>query len=184
MIDNKVAKRYARAFFNAAQKQGMIESVESDLNAIAHLVDTHPEFRGFLESPRISRDDKIAISEKLFSDRITALTMSMLRLMLNKRRELEFQGVREEFVILRRNEGNVLYASVSSAIELDEGQKKAIVEKLESKSGKKVEADFRVDGSLIGGVKVAIGNYVLDGSVRGTFNRLRDRLRYDVLKQN
>jgi len=88
MVDTKVAKRYARALFNAARKGGVIEGVETDLNAIAHLVEVHPEFRGFLESPRISRDDKIAIAEKLFSDRTTALTMSMLRLMLAKRESM------------------------------------------------------------------------------------------------
>lgn len=184
MVDTKVAKRYARALFNAARKGGMIESVESDLNAIAHLVEAHPEFRGFLASPRISREDKISIAEKLFSDRVTALTMSMLRLMLTKRRENEFGGMRQEYINLRREEGNVLYAHVVSAMELDSGQKAAIVAKLQEKSGKKVEADFRVDPSLIGGVKVALGNHVLDGSVRGSFNRLRDRLKYDVLKQN
>lgn len=162
----------------------MIEAVESDLNAISHLVDSHPDFRGFLESPRISRDDKISIAEKLFSDRVTALSMGLLRVMLNKRREGEFAGVRREFISLRRDEGNVLYANVTSATELDDSQKKAIVAKLEEKSGKKVEADFRIDPALIGGVKVAVGNFVLDGSVKGTFNRLRDRLKYDLLKQN
>lgn len=184
MADAKVAKRYARALFNTAQKANVIESVESDLNAIAQLVESHPEFRGFLASPRISRDDKITIAEKLFSDRVTALTMSMLRLMLVKRRETEFAAVREEFVVLRRTEGNVLYANVVSATELDEATRKALVAKLEQKSGKRVEADFKIDTNLIGGVKVALGNYVLDGSVRGTLNRLRDRLKYDLLKQN
>lgn len=184
MVDNKVAKRYARALFNVAKQSNVIESVESDLNAIANLVENHPDFRGFLASPRISRDEKIGIAERLFSDRVTALTMNMLRLMLVKRRENEFSGVREEFVILRRSEGNILYASVVSAAELDEATKNALVAKLEQKAGKKVEADFRVDPNLIGGVKVALGNYVLDGSVRGSLNRLRDRLKYDVLKQN
>ncbi|MEQ1932424.1 MAG: ATP synthase F1 subunit delta [Fimbriimonadaceae bacterium] len=183
-MDSKVAKRYARALFNSAKKSGMIESVESDLNAIAQLSETHAEFRGFLESPRIGRDDKIMIAEKLFSDRITSLSMGMLRLMLIKRREMEFAGMRNEYILLRRVEGHVLHATVTSARDLEPNQQTSIVAKLEEKSGKKVEAEFRVDASLIGGVRVAIGNHVLDGSVRGTMNRLRDRLKYDLLKQN
>ncbi|MEQ1822807.1 MAG: ATP synthase F1 subunit delta [Fimbriimonadaceae bacterium] len=183
-MDSKVAKRYARALFNSAKKGGVMESVESDLNAIVQLSESHDEFRGFLESPQIGRDDKIMIAEKLFSDRITSLTMGMLRLMLLKGRETEFAGMRNEYILLRRVEGNVLHATVTSAQELEPNQRTSIIAKLEEKSGKKVEAEFRIDASLIGGVRVAIGNHVLDGSVRGTMNRLRDRLKYDLLKQN
>ncbi len=183
-MDARAAKRYAKALFQAASKAGVIDSVESDLNAIANLLETHSQFNGFLHNPRISRDDKTKIAEKLFSDRITSLTMSLLRLLLAKRRENEFEGIREEYVRMRRAQGAVIYVIVTSAIELDAAQKDAIVSKIATQSGKSVEADYRVDSTLLGGVKVAVGNYVLDGSVRGSLNRLRDRLKYDLLKQN
>ena len=176
-MDARAAKRYAKALFQAASKADVIDSVESDLNAIANLLETHEQFRGFLHNPRISRDDKTAIAERLFSDRITSLTMSLMRLLLAKRRENEFEGIREEYVQMRRAQGAVVYVIVTSAAELDRAQKDAII-------SKKVEADYRVDAHLIGGVKVAVGDYVLDGSVRGSLNRLRDLLKYDLLKQN
>ena len=162
----------------------MVEAVEADFAAISHLVETHDKFRGFLQTPRISREDKIGIAEKLFSDRITSLSMSMLRLILGKRREGEFEGIREEFVQMRREQGQVTYVVVTSAAALDDGQKRAILDKIASQTGKAVEADFAIDPSLLGGVKVAVGNHVLDGTVRGTLNRLRDRLKYDLLKQS
>jgi F-type H+-transporting ATPase subunit delta len=183
-MDARVAKRYAKAIFQAAQKADMVEAVEADFAAISHLVDTHDQFRGFLQTPRISRDDKIGIAEKLFSDRITSLSMSMLRLILSKRREAEFEGIREEYVRMRREHGQVTYIIVTSWAPLDDTQRKAITEKVASQTGKRVEADFAVDTSLLGGVKVAVGNHVLDGTVRGTLNRLRDRLKYDLLKQS
>lgn len=183
-MDTRVAKRYARALFNAAENAKVVQPVEADLDAIAGLVKNDPKFRGFLQSPRISRDDKIRIAERLFSDRVTALTMSVLRLMLNKRRENEFEAIREEYVRMRRERGAVLYAVITSAVELTESEKSALIGKLASQSGKSVEPEFHVDASLMGGVKVAVGNYVLDGSVRGSLNLLRDRLKYDLLKQN
>lgn len=183
-MDTRVAKRYARALFNAAERAGVVEAVESDLDAISSLAANDAKFRGFLESPRISRDDKVRIAERLFSDRITALSMSMLRLMLNKRREAEFDGIRDEFVRMRRERGAVLYAVVTSAAELTSAERDALIAKLAQQSGKRVEADFRIDSSLMGGVKVAVGDYVLDGTVRGSLNLLRDRLKYDLLKQH
>lgn len=183
-MDTRVAKRYARALFNAAEHGKVVEAVEADLDAIHSLSLNDAKFRGFFESPRISREDKIRIADKLFSDRVTALTMAMLRLMLNKRRENEFDAIREEFVRLRRERGEVLYAVITSAVELTAQERDALLAKLASQSGKRVEADFRTDGSLMGGIKVAVGNYVLDGTVRGSLNLLRDRLKYDLLKQN
>lgn len=184
MKDTRVAKRYARALFFAAEKANVIEAVEADLVAISNLSNQDATFRGFLHSPRISRDDKIRIAERLFADRVTALTMSALRLLLNKRREGEFERIREEFVNMRRERGAVLYAIITSAVELTSAEQEALRTKLATQSGKRVESDFRIDPSLMGGVKVAVGDYVLDGTVRGSLNLLRDRLKYDLLKQH
>jgi F-type H+-transporting ATPase subunit delta len=109
--------------------------------------------------------------------------MQALRLLLEKRRETDFNAIREEFVRLRREHGNVLYALVTSAKPLDPAMTDRLIAKLREKTGKTVEADFRVDPTLLGGIRVAYGNYVLDGSVRGSLNRVRDILKYDLLKQ-
>ncbi|HMS54078.1 MAG TPA: ATP synthase F1 subunit delta [Fimbriimonadaceae bacterium] len=183
-MDTRVAKRYARALFNAAESGGVIDAVESDLTAIANLFENDQQFKDFLYSPQVGRDEKLSIADTLFSDRVTALTMQVLRLLINKAREAEIPGVLNEYVRLRRERGAVLYAEVVSAEALSDSQVQALTKKLEQQSGRKVEAVFRVDPSLIGGIRVAVGNYVLDGSIRGSFNRLRDTLRRDVLKQS
>lgn len=182
-MESKVAKRYAQALFNIAVKDDVVLSVESDLDAIKSLIGTDKSFHSFLFSPKVGREEKVAIADKLFSDRVTALTMHMLRLMLVKRREGEFEQMCEEFVKLRREFGNTIFADITSAETLDESLKSKLIAKLETQTGKRVEARYRVDASLIGGVRVAYDNYVLDGSVRGSFNRLRDSLRHDFFKQ-
>lgn len=183
-MDQRVAKRYARALFNMARRLEMIESVEDDLQAIARLVSADPKFRGFLYTPLLGRNDKIRISEKLFSDCITSLSMQALRLLIEKGRETEIEGIRDSFAALRREHGQVLYVKVLTSEPLDPAQSKALIEKLGKESGKGVEAEFAIDKSLIGGIKVVYGNYVLDGSLRGGLSRLRDKLRYDVMKQS
>jgi F-type H+-transporting ATPase subunit delta len=110
--------------------------------------------------------------------------MQLLRILLVKRREEEFPAIREEFIRIRRFEGRVLYAEISSSEPLSPEHKTSLLEKLAKIAGKAVEPDFVVNPNLIGGVKVSYDNYVLDGSIRGGLNRLRDALRYDLLKQN
>lgn len=162
----------------------IIQSVEDDLTAISNLVANASNFRGFLYSPQVGREDKIKIAEKLFSDRITSLSMNALRLMIEKRRESELEGVLVEYVKLRREFGNVIFATVTTAMPMDDGLRSRLSTRLEKVSGKSVEIEYRVDPNLMGGIRVAYGNFVLDGSMRGGLNRLRNTLRYDLLKQN
>lgn len=183
MADHRVARRYAHALFTTAIKYDVVKSVEDDLNSIVGLLENDEAFREFIIAPYTGRDQKIAIVDKMFSDRVTALTMQVLRVMLEKRREEEIVRVREEFVALRREHEGVVFAVVASAWPIEEAQKKALLTKLEATIGKKIEAEFKLEPNLIGGIRVSYGNYILDGSVRGGLRNLRDRLRHDLLKQ-
>jgi len=184
MADKRVAKRYAQALFNAAKAADVVTSVEADLNAVANQIAKDERFRDFLLAPYVARDDKTKILEKIFSDRVTALTMSALRLMLQKRREDDIEFVREEFVVLRREFEKKVHVMVTSTEMLTDTQKKQIEQKLEKLTGEDIEPDYEIDPLLIGGVRVTYGNYVLDGTVKGALRRLRDRMRIDVLKQS
>lgn len=183
MHDSRVARRYAQALFTTGLKYDVVKSVEDDLNSIVGLLENDEEFREFIIAPYTGRDQKIQIVEKMFSDRVTALTMQVLRVMLEKRREEEIILVRDEYVTLRRAHEGVVFAVVSTAFQIDESQKTALLTKLEKTIGKKVEAEFKIEPNLIGGIRVSYGNYVLDGSVRGALSNLRDKLRHDLLKQ-
>jgi F-type H+-transporting ATPase subunit delta len=183
MADNRVSRRYAYALFTATEKANVTKSVEDDLNAIAGMLENNEQFKTFILAPYTGREEKIKVVEKIFSDRVTALTMQVLRLLLTKRREEFIVGVRDEFVTLRREREGVIFAVISSAYDIDAQQKKSLVAQLEKTLGKTVEAEFKLEPHLVGGVKVAYGNYVLDGSIRGALSSLREKLRHDLLRQ-
>jgi len=181
--DKRIGRRYARALYDTAKKYDVVAAVESDLKAITDALDRDPAFKEFLIAPYTSGEEKTAILERLFSDRITALTMQILRVMLEKRREQDIPAVQAEFVSIRRDDQGIVHATISSALPLSDADKKALITKLNKSLGKTIEAEYSIDPRLIGGVKVTYGTYVLDGTVRGALNQLRERLRHDLLKQ-
>ena len=65
---------------------------------------------------------------------------------------------------------------MTSAVELNEGQKTALVRTLERLSGKKIQAKYSLEPGLLGGAVVRIGDTIYDGSVRNRLNQLRARL--------
>lgn len=183
-MDPRAALRYARALFAAAKKQDILDAVAADLIGILGVLEHDPKLRSFLKNPVINGPEKVKLLERVFSDRVTALTMHCIRLLLDKRREAEFELVAQNYLGLLREHQNIELAHITSARPLSEAQSKALVQKLESSVGKKVEASFAVDPSLMGGIKVGLGTYLLDGTLRGGLGRLREKLIYDVLKQN
>lgn len=182
-MDSAVAKRYAAALFNAAKKADRLASVEDDLNKIVEVAESQPGFMRYLTGPNASRSEKQELLKKLFGADAEPLTMHLLRLMLEKRREMLIPEVGKEFSALRRIDDKVLSAHVTSAMELNEAERAQIVSRVEKTTGQRIEAEFSVDESLIGGVRVAYGDYVLDGSVRGSISRMREQILYNVLKQ-
>ncbi|MGV3615796.1 MAG: ATP synthase F1 subunit delta [Fimbriimonas sp.] len=183
MEDKRVGRRYAQALFTAATNLDVVGSVESDLALIVGLFENDPRFRHFVYAPYAGSDEKLAIVDRIFSDRVTALTMQFLRVLLDKRRELEIPSIYHSYVELRRQAQNAVHVVVTSATEMTEDQRSRLLAKLQQQLNTTVEADFKVDPRIVGGVRVAFGNSVLDGSVRGALNRLRERLKYDLLKQ-
>jgi len=181
--DNRVSRRYAQALFTTAQRHDVITSVEDDLNGIVDVIEADAGFRRFVQAPFTGREEKIRIFERIFADRITAITMQLLRVMLEKHRENEITQVRDEFVRLRRESQSVTLVNVTSSQDLDLTQRQALVAKMEAVLGRRVEASYHIDPAVIGGVKVAYENFVLDGTVRGTLSKLRERMKYDLLKQ-
>lgn len=183
MQDARIGRRYAQALYNAAKNHKMVAAVEDDMAGIANLVREDAKFKRFLIAPFNNAEEKKQVLQNVLGDRVTALTMQVLRVMLDKGREGEFESVAREFSTLRRTAADIEFATITSAYTLDPAQKDAIVAGLEKRLAKTVEAKFVVDPRVIGGVRVSYGNYVLDGSARGHLNRLRERLYHDLLKQ-
>lgn len=183
MIDTRAASRYARAIFNPAREQNLVPTVEQELEGVCAVIENSKELQSFLGNPKIGREDRLRMYEKLFSDRVTALTMSLLRLLVDKGRESELPAIRDEFVRLRREQGQVVPVLVESARELDENQRRQICDKVAHTTGRTVEPTFAVRPELIGGVRVTFDNQVIDGTARGNLNRMREHIINDVLKQ-
>lgn len=183
MVDSRVARRYATALFQAALSADVVRAVESDFELVSNLLTTNEDFRNFLMAPYASRDEKLDRLGRIFGDRVTGLSMSAIRLLVDKGRESSLGGIYPKFVARRRSQEGIIYANVISAEALSPEHKDALLQKIQSVIGKRVDASFVVDSTVLGGVKVAYENFVLDGTVQGTLGKLRERLRYELLKQ-
>ncbi|GMV36872.1 MAG: hypothetical protein AMXMBFR61_13800 [Fimbriimonadales bacterium] len=181
-MSRRVARRYARALFHAARDQGALDLVSEELGALTSLFRADSGFRNLMLSPVGDHISKASSVEKL-AGRVSDLTRDLLALIIQKRREETLPHILEEFEILRKEYEGVADAEVITATELSEEERLRVVSYLERKTGMRIHASFSVEPDLIGGVKVILRDTLMDGSIRGNLDELRERLYRDVLIQ-
>jgi F-type H+-transporting ATPase subunit delta len=168
-------RMYARALFQAAREEGMLEEVASEQRMLATALRESPQLQSFLRNPQIDPPDKAAVLEQLVEG-ASHLTRNFVRLVAQKGRSGELAEMSDELDALVDREQGRLAVELTTAYELSDEEASSIVERIEQASGRKVEASRSVDPSLVGGLVLQIGSFRADGSVRGRLERLRQEL--------
>jgi F-type H+-transporting ATPase subunit delta len=169
-----VARPYAEAAFKLAQEANALAKWSEMLAALAS-VSQDSRIRAAVSDPNLS-DAKVA---GLFIS-ILSLTgdgENFVRVLAENGRLGLLPEIRTQFEARRNEREGVIEANVISAFELSGAQLRDLVQRLESKTGKKVKAKVELDPSLIGGVKIVLGDKVIDGSARAQLGALETALK-------
>lgn len=170
-----VERRYAEALVDISVQRGLIDIIGQELGSIAVILKMQPELWSFLLNPEVKTESKKAVMRKVFENRVTPELVNFLLLLLDKGRIKFLPGILEEFNKLSDRIKNVLNMTIVSAFPLDEMQINKIKQKYKQKyNAFSVKAVVEVDGSLLGGVKVKIGDKVIDGTITGRLNSLKE----------
>ena len=171
--ETRVARRYAAALFAVALQDDTVDVVARDLAVVEGFVREVPYLRAVLMQPLITESRKRKVLSDAFGERITATTLNFLYLMVRKRREDVLDETIAEFRRLADEHANRVVAFVSSAVPLSEQQLGAMTKALAQRTGKNVHVETDVDETMLGGVRVRIGDEVIDGGLRTQLERLR-----------
>lgn len=182
MRNTRISRVYAHALFNAASKLKDVQRVEDDLNLVNQSLKSSKEFTYVFCSPIIPAEQKLTLVKSVFKEHIAKLTLDLIQLLLEKHREDFFNDILHEYERLRRESLNVTYYIVTSAKPLDEGERKSLLQRIHEVTGKQVEAQFKVEKDLIGGLTVARDNVVYDGTIKDGLRRLRETLSQDLFQ--
>lgn len=173
IVERKLARRYAEAVFSLAQEQGRLEKFEAELAGADRALAAAPELTALLAHPEFPRESKLRLIEQALAGQVSAEMVSLLRLLVSRGRQALFPVIREEFAALADEARNLLRGRVASAIPLAPEQKGRLREKLAAITGKQVELQEELDPALLAGVRVWLGDRMIDGSAAGRLAALR-----------
>ena len=169
--------QYANALADIALAQGAAEPAMQQLGDFVATYVASAELRNVLASPAVSKGEKRGVAEKIAA-RLGAskIVRNFLFVVIDHQRTHLFPEIFESFKNVLRDRQGVAEAQVLSAVTLSDAQKKEMTRMLEQATGKKIEAKFSLDASLLGGALVRVGDTIYDGSLRNRLNGLRERL--------
>jgi F-type H+-transporting ATPase subunit delta len=173
--DKAVVSRYAEAFLSFAQGSCGVKKALEDLVIVKNVIRDNPGFGDLMDHPEISYIEKCAIIDKVIKDGLTDEIRNFLKLLLEKKRFNIFLEVAEYLRVKYSHQGQVdVLLKTAFPLELD------LIKRIEEALENKLKQNFRfyidLDGSLLGGVQVIIGNTIIDGSVKKRLNDLREKL--------
>ncbi len=167
-----IARPYAKALFDLAQEKNQIESWLGELKVLASVV-AQPKVAAFIDEPETDSVHKADGVLSLLDNQPPAAELKNFVYTLAENKRLSvLPEICTQYQDLSLSRNHTKKATVYSAYPMTEGQLGKLVSDLEIRFATKLEADLVVQPALIGGVKVEIGDQVLDLSVQGRLHSL------------
>jgi F-type H+-transporting ATPase subunit delta len=169
------ARRYAEAAFEIARRDGTLDAWQSGLaRAVATITD--PQVAGVVDSPAVPFTARREILSKLLATEISPTVLNLVLLLAQRGKLASLVAVEAQFARLVDRERGIVPAEVTSAAPLGPDELAAIAARVSEITGSRVDLRAAVNPDLIGGLTVRVGDRLIDASVRGRLERLRDRL--------
>ncbi|OGO53099.1 MAG: ATP synthase F1 subunit delta [Chloroflexi bacterium RBG_16_69_14] len=169
------ARRYAEAAFEVALRDGTVDAWRAELDAAA-AIGSDETVRRMLANPAVALETRTGIAEATFGVVVGRPVLNLIGLMLRRGRIEQLTRVAAEFRRLDNARQGITLATATSASPLTPDEIRALTQRMEQFTGGRVELDLQVDPSLLGGLVVRVGDRLIDGSVRGRLERLRNQL--------
>ncbi len=176
MRDETVARSYAETLFELAQRHDGLEAYREGLDLVTGLLNESPQFRLFLDTPRIAASRKKEVLRSALNGRIPPHLLNFVLVTIDKRRQRLLPDMGREFHGLLDEHLNRAHVDVTVAQSLDDEAVERVGARLSTLLGKTAIPHFRVRPEIIGGIIVRTGDTVYDGSLGRRLEGMRHKL--------
>jgi len=171
-----VAKRYAEALFQLATEKNIADQLISELGTVKEVFENDKQLVEFLSHPRINLQTKQALIDEAFKS-YNKTVINTLKILVERHRLTEIVAIVDQYIHLYNEANGIATATVYSVRTLSDDEKTSLENSFKQKLNKdSITFTNKVDPSLLGGVRIRIGNTIYDGSISGKLNRMKNNL--------
>jgi len=166
-----IARPYAHAAFKLAAENNQL-APWSDMLATVDAVVVDPSMQTCIADPNVSRQELESLVLSVVGDKLDGPARNLVQVLIHNDRLALVPQIRAMYEELRREHEGIVEATIISALPLDEAQRRELVSALERKYQRQVSATIETDPQLIGGVRIIVGDNVIDATVRGRLDAM------------
>ncbi len=171
---------YAEALFNIAKAEDSLENIEDGLLRLKKLLKESGELREFIYSSTIGPSEKKNAFLEIFGKDASPIILNFLNLLIDQNKQRRLPEIIEEYFNITASFRKNITANVISAVPLTEDLIGEMARRLSLLTGKNVVIKNEVDESIIGGFIVRIKEKIMDASIHGQFEKLREKLKQEA----
>lgn len=168
------ARRYARAAFDIASETDTFDEWAADLDALA-LALGDQDFAALLDAPQVPMTVKLDGIDKVLGD-VGDLARNLAKLLVTHRGARLAEAIRDDYREMLDRHRGIARADVVTATPVDDAMRNEIVSRLSALVDQDVDAIWREDPEILGGMVARVGDRLVDGSVRSKLEALRRTL--------
>ena len=173
----ETSERYSRALYEVSKESGDLEKIETDIKKFQSLLDNSAEITNFIQNPTqtIETQNRVLdiLSEKLGFEKNLK---NFFLLLIQKRRIFFVRKILQSFMKLCSKNRGEIKASLISSKELSSVELENISKELSSSMGSTIKFDYKVDKDLIGGLKLQLGSFMIDTSIKNKLKKYEQRM--------
>lgn len=176
MNQSKITVRYAKALFGLVKEDNTLDIQKKDIELLFQCIREIPELQEVIHSPVMKASEKIRLFDLSFGDSFSPLTVTFIHLVLESRREEYLPGICRYFLDLIKAEQGIRDAELVTASPLDEKLRESIIRLITKKFDSKVDLHETIDGSIIGGFILRVGDQQLDASLSSKLEKIKNEM--------
>ena len=177
MSKNKgIIKKYAQGLYKVALKEENVTQFSVRLHSIMNILRLVPELNQLFITRRVQIEDKMVMLKNILGDKISGIEMDLIVLLIENGHMLLYGEILKRFDYLLDKESEITKVQITSSTRLPDDEVQKISLTIENKIQKKLNVKMDIDTSLMGGIKLRVGNTLIDGSVSNRLQKMRDTL--------
>lgn len=172
MSEAVVAKRYADALFQLGEEKAVLDTLLEEFRTVREVFEANTNLIAFLEHPRVDNKKKKQFIDEVFQG-LSADVVNTMKLLVERQRSGIIPSIIDHFIQLVNDAKGIAVATAYSVRELEEAEKKELERAFAKRFNKKtLHFETRVDPTILGGIKIRLGNTIYDGTISGKLKRM------------
>ena len=173
-FSTETSERYSRALFEISKESDELDKVENDVKNFQLLIQSSLEIKNFVKDPTQTIDQQIKVIDLLATKlEFSKILKNFFLLLIKKRRIFFSEKITDSFLSLCSKKRGEMKASLISSKELTNRDLDNISRELSQSMGAILKFDYKVDEELIGGLKLQLGSFMIDTSIKNKLKKYK-----------